>query len=145
MREIKFEYVSKCIKNAMSKNGIHGCELGEIRRNVYTLDEIQAGTLHIHHLSTAFFELIARRQFIGIKDDNGIEIYEGDILRVKNEWDEESIHTVTWGSEYDYPAFDLHPLISEEVNSISEILCGTYDYEVIGNIYENPELLKEVI
>lgn len=68
----------------------------------------------------------------GLKDINDIEIYEGDII--KNSYDE--IYTVKW--------FDAAFYLEEKYN-------GGFDYfelhfgdnkEVIGNIYENPELLE---
>lgn len=81
-------------------------------------------------------------QYTGLKDKNGVEIYEGDILQVTNEWSETTMHRVAWGGE-DYPAFDLKPTLSDELNSLCEIACGDYQYRVIGNIYENPEILRD--
>lgn len=80
-------------------------------------------------------------QYVDVRDQDGVEIYEGDILEVTNEWSETSRHTVFWGGE-DYPAFDMKPELSDEINSICEMVCGDYQYKVVGNIYDNKELLN---
>lgn len=84
-----------------------------------------------------------RRQYTGLKDIYGTEIYEGDILRVYD-GSRESFHEVVWGGE-DYPAFELEPHKWCEMNGLSFLKCApdSGEYEVVGNIYENPELLKQ--
>lgn len=76
-----------------------------------------------------YFELM---QSTGLKDKNGVEIYEGDI--VKNIYDE--IYVVKW--------FDAGFHLEEKYNGgfdYSELHFGD-NKKVIGNIYENPELLE---
>ena len=78
-------------------------------------------------------------QFTGLKDKNGKEIYEGDIL----------LHDDTnwgYGGEYDR-SHDGY--LRYVVPGIDELLKETYDaelmesWEVIGNAHENPELLEK--
>ena len=61
-------------------------------------------------------------QYTGLKDVNGIELYEGDLYK-------------HWGAieqaEFDQVIYD---------NMQCTLLDG--DFEIIGNIYENPELLE---
>lgn len=78
-------------------------------------------------------------QFTGLYDNAKKEIYEGDIVKVNDE----IIAEVIW--ENDYLGYFLY--VNEE-NSIDSFENGEqplYDYwgsiEVIGNIYDNPELL----
>lgn len=86
-------------------------------------------------------------QYTGLKDDNGREIYEGDILKILNpEWpeDETEFVEVKWCADSDYPAFDIPDSVeSDECNGLFQGLNNGGIFEVVGNIYENPGLLKE--
>ena len=70
-------------------------------------------------------------QYTGLKDTNGTEIYEGDILM---DGDGESF-------EYWVVKFEFGKFVGETVG-VSEDIFELADLEVIGNIHENPELLE---
>ncbi|MYV00125.1 hypothetical protein GB995_12520 [Lactobacillus plantarum] len=89
----------------------------------------------------ALFEL---EQFTGLKDVNGKDIYDGDIVSVFNEDGNYYNDVIEWCIKYNYPAFELkyHSHLYES-NALSEIMnAGVENIKVIGNVYENPELLE---
>lgn len=75
-------------------------------------------------------------QFTGLFDKNGKEIYEGDIIKGFD------ITIEVWYSE-DKACFMAE--MKEPQNDMVDILGGydTARMEIIGNIYDNPELIKE--
>lgn len=79
-------------------------------------------------------------QYTGLKDKNGTEIFEGDILKKDGCW---SIRI-----EYEDGTYWIKDLdktrYNNEITCIPISLFDINTWEVIGNIYENPELLKEV-
>ena len=79
-------------------------------------------------------------QYTGLKDKNGVEIYEGDIVTV---FDAGEVFTGIVA--YDLEECDFKATNGEEDygNNFSYIGSVIEEIEVIGNIYENPELLKE--
>ncbi len=81
------------------------------------------------------------QQFTGLHDKNGKAIYEGDV--VKREWSDGSLKQqfeVFWSESK--CGWNLSP---ELLIARSEGTDGTFaqGFEVIGNIYENPELLQK--
>jgi len=86
-------------------------------------------------------EKIIPMQYTGLKDKNGKEIYEGDILRLNG------IYPRTCGEKlYDITGVVFHEKSGMwKVDSkFAELMLDYYlgRYEVIGNIHENPELLN---
>ena len=84
-------------------------------------------------------EVEAVEQYTGLKDKNGKEIYEGDILTHKDYW---------WIKiEYDNGAFIARDIQSTKCNN--RIIKGYISnfniskWKVIGNIYEDKELISQ--
>jgi len=78
-------------------------------------------------------------QYTGLKDKNGNDIYEGDILR----WRDSRNLEVKWGTVGWVLYGDLFKKFGLEADSCNEFNTSGYlPYsEIIGNVYENPELL----
>ena len=80
-------------------------------------------------------------QYTGLKDKNGKRIFEGDIVQWKDENFNNYTSVVEWcGEKWNYPAFDLakHDYECNGLQYVHEDCI----IEVIGTIYDNPELLE---
>lgn len=101
-------------------------------------------------------------QSTGLKDKNGKEIFEGDILKFNDEWAEYCYEGYVDGSveginyvevvrgeacfefgKTKYPESSLFILMEDEhLNFKDFIKSEDFEFEILGNIYENPELLE---
>ena len=78
-------------------------------------------------------------QCTGLKDNNGKLIWENDVVRVcwqDNEVQCEEITQITWCK------FGYYPRIDEYYCDGCDLFNEVRDIEVIGNIFDNPDLLE---
>jgi len=116
-REIKFRYVFK------DKNG-------ELSMEEWSIEEIEEMELEDNHtIKNPFLEIVARLESTGLKDVNGKMIFEGDVIGegyIRSDGDYKyGIRTVKW-----------------EKDGFNLCQGGDDSWEIIGNVFENPELLK---
>ncbi|WP_054279247.1 YopX family protein [Streptococcus phocae] len=82
-------------------------------------------------------------QSTGLFDKDGIEIFEGDIVNAydieTNDFEEFKITSLTGVVTYHKNAFAL-----EKENVFNDLWVCAEHYKVIGNIYENPDLIESV-
>ena len=102
-----------------------------------SFDKVKTHTMPITCANS--FNNIILMQCTGLKDKNGKLIYEGDIIYKKGSKDykkEKMYSRVCWDSMY--AQFNI-----SDKNGMHQMTSNSNNIEVIGNIYENSELLKD--
>jgi hypothetical protein len=128
MREIKFRAWKperKRMSEAFNLKDLDGEDGGEI----YTGD---MSFIQINHNPTVIL-----MQYTGLKDKHGKEIYEGDIVKLYPS--DKSGVQILWDEHIAGFGFG-NQTMADHLNFRK---LATISYEVIGNVYENPELLEK--
>ncbi len=111
-----------------------------LMRTMFTLNSFGNPTMWTKIPSVQDKDKFILMQYTGLRDKNGTEIYEGDILApMKN--DCEPVYDGVWYVVFQEGAF-FGKTPNDEVITWLPYWLPDSEIEVIGNIYSNPELLK---
>lgn len=131
-REIKFRWY-----DSFNKKMVDDCFYGGDSKGVNDIIATFEGDLEL-------------MQYTGLKDKNGKEIWEGDVVK----WDGFYVKEAMVTDKF-FGTREMQPIQVDKsgVNTvefkdgrfrIESIQLEMCDYEVIGNIYENPELIEKI-
>lgn len=114
------------------------CDVTNISLDSKFVDICQQGDTERYTEMSVEFDEITLMQSTGLFDRNGKEIFEGDILDYKGRK-----ALVRWHGSY---ASFIYRFVDELQNRNTEwkpLYLAYMKCEIIGNIYENPELLED--
>ena len=128
MREIKFR--GKRLDNGEWVYGYYFIEERDIEDGIIWRDIPQIQQRYGDHFQYFDVDLATVGQYTGLKNKNGKEIYEGDVVRL-------------FGGEYCQGYYEHDQTIV--VKSAYDIVAmeESENVQLLGNIWDNPELLKE--
>lgn len=150
MREIKFRGKRKdngewvCSGNLLrfkTKNTIISYLANAHEHCTATYDKNGNISSFTHDGEQAFYRVIIETvgQYTGLTDINGEKIFEGDIVKIT---DDEGETDFSDGGVGVVEFYDGLWYVNGEVNNALHNLSRVYYIEIIGNIHDNPELVK---
>ncbi len=131
MRDIKFRVWDKTTKEMNYKVQVGTWGDNVLNDKNYTACSVHNGQEWVH--IEPYMKDIVLMQYTGLKDKNGTEIYEGDIL--ENNFN--SLLQIYWDEIVGY-GWGFQALLIK--GHLEESITGYIDeYKIVGNIYENKE------
>ena len=86
-----------------------------------------------------FVDHLVIMQSTGIKDKNGKEIFEGDIVDYKGRK-----AVIKWHGTYASFIYRFVDELQERVSEWEPLFLAYHHFEIIGNVYENKEFLEDM-
>lgn len=135
MREIKFRGYDRFDQRWVYGYGLHQSIFIDGSSNAY----VTAGIREVFIVDKE-----STGQYTGLKDKNGVEIYEGDII----ETHEHRIETIIWednGFKRKYTferTYQGESYFETRILDMGDSSNRNWGYKVIGNVYENKNLLE---
>lgn len=77
-------------------------------------------------------------QYTGIDDKHSKKIFDGDVVKITNPYDK----SISYYISFKPSCFVANQIGINFCTYLGEFYCGEYEIEIIGNKFENPELLE---
>lgn len=144
MREILFRAKSICADSPEDTNHnywvegslVHQTEFYDLPVNVYHI--VKLGTFHCDYYDSEEVWSDTIGQFTGLLDKNCEKIFEGDIVKVRQDQND-GLGTIG----YENGSFMVYPISGNIYKrTLFEYRYNDWDLECIGNKWDNPELLE---
>ena len=133
MKELKFRIWIKDEKRYYDESDEESYMIVPNGNVTYTSEAYEEDGAWFNDTTSATNDVIVE-QYTGLKDENGKEIYEGDIVTLNGEWEEIE------GTDCSVITFENGCFMVGDTNEAGSYLS---DWRVIGNVHQNADLLEK--